>query len=87
IRCLRGQQGLRGQPSFDGIHIVNHYGGDNESYQSSDEDGVKLLEAGSHYIQTWRTLKARVMRKEMPYDLACPQMAAIRQQQCDHIDR
>ncbi|KAG1940921.1 ecotropic viral integration site 5 protein [Pimephales promelas] len=42
IRCLRGQQGLPDQPSFDGIHIVNHYGGDNESYQSSDEDGVKL---------------------------------------------
>ncbi|XP_073707273.1 ecotropic viral integration site 5 protein homolog isoform X3 [Garra rufa] len=41
IRCLRGQR-LPGQPSFDGIHIVNHYGGDNESYQSSDEDGVKL---------------------------------------------
>uniref|UniRef100_A0A8C2CQZ7 Ecotropic viral integration site 5b n=2 Tax=Cyprinus carpio TaxID=7962 RepID=A0A8C2CQZ7_CYPCA len=42
IRCLRGQRGLHDQPSFDGIHIVNHYGGDNESYQSSDEDGVKL---------------------------------------------
>nr|XP_005166017.2 ecotropic viral integration site 5 protein homolog isoform X4 [Danio rerio] len=42
IRCLRGHQGLPNQHTFDGIHIVNHYGGDNESYQSSDEDGVKL---------------------------------------------
>ncbi|XP_073671243.1 ecotropic viral integration site 5 protein homolog isoform X5 [Paramisgurnus dabryanus] len=42
IRCLRGQRGLHNQPSFDGIHIVNHYGGGNESYLSSDEDGVKM---------------------------------------------
>ncbi|XP_023143261.1 ecotropic viral integration site 5 protein homolog isoform X4 [Amphiprion ocellaris] len=41
IRCLKGQRGLASQPTFDGIHIVNHYVGDNESYQSSDEDGVK----------------------------------------------
>ncbi|XP_057193587.1 ecotropic viral integration site 5 protein homolog isoform X3 [Triplophysa rosa] len=42
IRCLRGERGLPDKPSFDGIHIVNHYGGDNDSYQSSDEDGVKM---------------------------------------------
>ncbi|XP_051563189.1 ecotropic viral integration site 5 protein homolog isoform X4 [Myxocyprinus asiaticus] len=42
VRCLRGQKGIPDQPNFDGIHIVNHYRGDNESYQSSDEDGVKL---------------------------------------------
>uniref|UniRef100_A0A3B4ZUR4 Ecotropic viral integration site 5 n=1 Tax=Stegastes partitus TaxID=144197 RepID=A0A3B4ZUR4_9TELE len=41
ICCLKGQRALAGQPTFDGIHIVNHYGGDDESYQSSDEDGVK----------------------------------------------
>ncbi|XP_060934544.1 EVI5-like protein isoform X4 [Limanda limanda] len=40
IFCLKGTRGLANQPSFDGIHIVNHYVGD-ESYQSSDEDGVK----------------------------------------------
>ncbi|XP_022075871.2 EVI5-like protein isoform X1 [Acanthochromis polyacanthus] len=40
ICCLKGQRGLASQPTFDGIHIVNHYVGDNESYQSSDEDGV-----------------------------------------------
>uniref|UniRef100_A0A3P9PGL1 Ecotropic viral integration site 5 n=1 Tax=Poecilia reticulata TaxID=8081 RepID=A0A3P9PGL1_POERE len=28
-------------PSFDGIHIVNHYMGVGESYQSSDDDGAK----------------------------------------------
>lgn len=42
VRCLKGQRGLAGQSTFDGIHIVNHYGGDDdESYQSSDDDGVK----------------------------------------------
>ncbi|XP_069378634.1 ecotropic viral integration site 5 protein homolog isoform X2 [Paralichthys olivaceus] len=41
ICCLKGKRGLANQPSFDGIHIVSHYVGDNESYQSSDEDGVK----------------------------------------------
>lgn len=47
---------------------------------------VIRLEAGSHYIQTWRTRKVRVMRKEIPYDLLCPQMAAIRQLQYDRLD-
>ncbi|KAI3369099.1 hypothetical protein L3Q82_026059 [Scortum barcoo] len=41
ICCLKGQRGLASQPAFDGIHIVNHYEGDDGSYQSSDEDGVK----------------------------------------------
>uniref|UniRef100_A0A8D3D5H7 Ecotropic viral integration site 5 n=1 Tax=Scophthalmus maximus TaxID=52904 RepID=A0A8D3D5H7_SCOMX len=41
IRCLKGQRGLAGQSTFDGIHIVNHYVKDDESYQSSDEDAVK----------------------------------------------
>uniref|UniRef100_H3D8C4 Ecotropic viral integration site 5 n=1 Tax=Tetraodon nigroviridis TaxID=99883 RepID=H3D8C4_TETNG len=40
ICCLKGQRGLSGQPTFDGIHIINHYVGDVGSYQSSDEDGV-----------------------------------------------
>ncbi|XP_036426223.1 EVI5-like protein isoform X1 [Colossoma macropomum] len=43
IRCLKGQRGLPNQTNFDGIHIVNHYGGDDESCQSSDEEGMKLL--------------------------------------------
>lgn len=43
IRCLKGQRGrLANQPTFDGIHIVNHYRADDESYQSSDDDGVKV---------------------------------------------
>uniref|UniRef100_A0A3B1JP18 Ecotropic viral integration site 5 n=1 Tax=Astyanax mexicanus TaxID=7994 RepID=A0A3B1JP18_ASTMX len=42
IRCLKGQRGLPNQTSFDGVHIVNHYGGDDESYQSSDEEAMKL---------------------------------------------
>ncbi|XP_017335360.1 ecotropic viral integration site 5 protein homolog isoform X5 [Ictalurus punctatus] len=42
VRCLKGQRGLLDRTNFDRIHLVNHYGGDNESYQSSDEDGVKL---------------------------------------------
>ncbi|XP_058493994.1 EVI5-like protein isoform X1 [Solea solea] len=38
ICCLKGQRVLSTQPTFDGIHIVNHY----ESYQSSDEEGIKV---------------------------------------------
>ncbi|XP_028667276.2 EVI5-like protein isoform X1 [Erpetoichthys calabaricus] len=38
IQCLKGQRGLSDQHTFDGIHIVNHYLGDDESYHSSDED-------------------------------------------------
>ncbi|XP_026160396.1 ecotropic viral integration site 5 protein isoform X2 [Mastacembelus armatus] len=41
ICCLKGQRRLAHQPTFDGIHIVNHYVGDDESYQSSEEDEVK----------------------------------------------
>ncbi|XP_034386547.1 ecotropic viral integration site 5 protein homolog isoform X4 [Cyclopterus lumpus] len=41
VCCLKGQRSLANQPTFDGIHIVNHYVGHDESYQSSDEDGVK----------------------------------------------
>uniref|UniRef100_A0A3B3U6H6 Ecotropic viral integration site 5 n=1 Tax=Poecilia latipinna TaxID=48699 RepID=A0A3B3U6H6_9TELE len=41
ICCLKGQKGLVSQPTFDGIHIVNHYIGVGESYQSSDDDGAK----------------------------------------------
>ncbi|XP_058258403.1 ecotropic viral integration site 5 protein homolog isoform X6 [Hemibagrus wyckioides] len=42
IRCLKGQRGIPNRTNFDRIHIVNHYGGDDESNQSSDDDGVKL---------------------------------------------
>ncbi|XP_030647102.1 EVI5-like protein isoform X2 [Chanos chanos] len=42
IRCLKGQRGLPDPPNFDGIHIVNHYVPDDEPYQSSDEDAVKI---------------------------------------------
>lgn len=38
ICCLKGQRGLGNPPSFDGIHIINHYV---EDVGSSDEDGVK----------------------------------------------
>lgn len=41
ICCLKGQRGLTNQANFDSIHIVNHYVGDDGSYQSSDEEGVK----------------------------------------------
>lgn len=39
ICCLKGQRAKSSRSTFDGIHLVNHFGGgDNESYQSSDED-------------------------------------------------
>ncbi|XP_078115556.1 ecotropic viral integration site 5 protein homolog isoform X3 [Sander vitreus] len=41
ICCLKGQRGLANQSTFDGIHMISHYVGDDGSYQSSDEDGVK----------------------------------------------
>ncbi|XP_016398521.1 ecotropic viral integration site 5 protein homolog isoform X3 [Sinocyclocheilus rhinocerous] len=69
IRCLRGQRGLRGQPSFDGIHIVNHYGGDKESYQSSDEDGVKLSpQLTSHQVRGRITLHPNLEDSESEGD-------------------
>uniref|UniRef100_A0A8C2IT03 Ecotropic viral integration site 5b n=1 Tax=Cyprinus carpio TaxID=7962 RepID=A0A8C2IT03_CYPCA len=69
IRCLRGQRGLPGQASFDGIHIVNHYGGDNESYQSSDEDGVKLSpQLTSHQVRGRITLHPNLEDSESEGD-------------------
>ncbi|KAJ8418550.1 hypothetical protein AAFF_G00000490 [Aldrovandia affinis] len=46
IRCLKGRRGLADPPSFDGIHIVNHYIADNGSYHSSDEEVGKSLLCG-----------------------------------------
>ncbi|XP_059946107.1 ecotropic viral integration site 5 protein homolog isoform X6 [Mesoplodon densirostris] len=48
LRCLKGQRGFSGQPPFDGIHIVNHLIGDDESFHSSDEEfiGNSLQESG-----------------------------------------
>ncbi|KAM5269295.1 ecotropic viral integration site 5 protein homolog isoform 4-T4 [Hipposideros larvatus] len=48
LRCLKGQRGFSGQPPFDGIHIVNHLIGDDESFHSSDEDFLdnSLRESG-----------------------------------------
>ncbi|XP_012585621.1 PREDICTED: ecotropic viral integration site 5 protein homolog isoform X2 [Condylura cristata] len=40
LRCLKGQRSFSGQPPFDGIHIVNHLIGDDESLHSSDEDFI-----------------------------------------------
>ncbi|XP_014405501.1 PREDICTED: ecotropic viral integration site 5 protein homolog isoform X1 [Myotis brandtii] len=48
LRCLKGQRGFLGQPPFDGIHIVNHLIGDDDSSHSSDEDLIEnsLQESG-----------------------------------------
>nr|XP_019775436.1 ecotropic viral integration site 5 protein homolog isoform X7 [Tursiops truncatus] len=48
LRCLKGQRGFSGQPPFDGIHIVSHLIGDDESFHSSDEEfiGNSLQESG-----------------------------------------
>ncbi|XP_068822651.1 ecotropic viral integration site 5 protein homolog isoform X2 [Capricornis sumatraensis] len=40
LRCLKGQRGFSSQPPFDGIHIVNHLIGDDESFHSSDEEFI-----------------------------------------------
>ncbi|XP_073932569.1 ecotropic viral integration site 5 protein homolog isoform X3 [Castor canadensis] len=48
LRCLKGQRSFSGQPPFDGIHIVSHLIGDDESFHSSDEDFIdnSLQESG-----------------------------------------
>ncbi|XP_057410949.1 ecotropic viral integration site 5 protein homolog isoform X7 [Balaenoptera acutorostrata] len=48
LSCLKGQRGFSSQPPFDGIHIVNHLIGDDESFHSSDEEfvGNSLQESG-----------------------------------------
>ncbi|XP_042317960.1 ecotropic viral integration site 5 protein homolog isoform X2 [Sceloporus undulatus] len=38
IRCLKGKTSFSSPHTFDGIHIVNHLLGDDESLHSSDED-------------------------------------------------
>uniref|UniRef100_A0A673H7Z6 Rab-GAP TBC domain-containing protein n=1 Tax=Sinocyclocheilus rhinocerous TaxID=307959 RepID=A0A673H7Z6_9TELE len=69
ITDLKHERGLRGQPSFDGIHIVNHYGGDKESYQSSDEDGVKLSpQLTSHQVRGRITLHPNLEDSESEGD-------------------
>ncbi|XP_052591650.1 ecotropic viral integration site 5 protein homolog isoform X2 [Peromyscus californicus insignis] len=40
LRCLKGQRTFSSQPPFDGIHIVSHLTGDDESLHSSDEDFI-----------------------------------------------
>nr|XP_015859826.1 ecotropic viral integration site 5 protein homolog isoform X4 [Peromyscus maniculatus bairdii] len=40
LRCLKGQRNFSSQPPFDGIHIVSHLIGDDESLHSSDEDFI-----------------------------------------------
>ncbi|XP_076403054.1 ecotropic viral integration site 5 protein homolog isoform X2 [Peromyscus maniculatus bairdii] len=40
LRCLKGQRNFSSQPPFDGIHIVSHLIGDDESFHSSDEDFI-----------------------------------------------
>ncbi|XP_066548314.1 ecotropic viral integration site 5 protein homolog isoform X2 [Amia ocellicauda] len=71
IRCLNGQRGLSDQPTFDGIHIVNHYIGDDESYHSSDEDvmsnsiGKDMLRAVSHPFDHRREIPRIVLHPNL----------------------
>ncbi|KAM8999838.1 ecotropic viral integration site 5 protein homolog isoform X2 [Sarcophilus harrisii] len=51
LRCLKGKRGFSDQPTFDGIHIVNHLIGDDESFHSSDDDFIanSIREGGVHF--------------------------------------
>ncbi|NXH78160.1 EVI5 protein, partial [Hydrobates tethys] len=51
IKCLKGQRDFSDQPTFDGIHIVNHFTGDDESFHSSDEDFItnSIRESGVNF--------------------------------------
>ncbi|NWS74482.1 EVI5 protein, partial [Crotophaga sulcirostris] len=57
IKCLKGQRGFSDQPTFDGIHIVNHFTGDDESFHSSDEDFItnSIQESGVSFHLPRRT--------------------------------
>ncbi|NXA34017.1 EVI5 protein, partial [Eudromia elegans] len=57
IKCLKGQRDLSDQPTFDGIHIVNHFTGDDESFHSSDEDFItnSIQESGGKFHLCRRT--------------------------------
>ncbi|NWW13281.1 EVI5 protein, partial [Oreocharis arfaki] len=57
IKCLKGQRNFSDQPTFDGIHIVNHFTGDDESFHSSDEDFItnSIQESGMNFHLPRRT--------------------------------
>uniref|UniRef100_A0A669R216 Ecotropic viral integration site 5 n=1 Tax=Phasianus colchicus TaxID=9054 RepID=A0A669R216_PHACC len=57
IKCLKGQRDFSDQPTFDGIHIVNHFTGDDESFHSSDEDFItnSIQESGVNFHLRRRT--------------------------------
>nr|XP_026646359.1 ecotropic viral integration site 5 protein homolog isoform X2 [Zonotrichia albicollis] len=57
IKCLKGQRSFSDQPTFDGIHIVNHFTGDDESFHSSDEDFLtnSIQESGVNFHLPRRT--------------------------------
>uniref|UniRef100_A0A8V0ZME9 Ecotropic viral integration site 5 n=2 Tax=Gallus gallus TaxID=9031 RepID=A0A8V0ZME9_CHICK len=57
IKCLKGQKDFSDQPTFDGIHIVNHFTGDDESFHSSDEDFItnSIQESGVNFHLHRRT--------------------------------
>ncbi|XP_060132717.1 ecotropic viral integration site 5 protein homolog isoform X4 [Zootoca vivipara] len=57
IRCLKGKKPFPGPHTFDGIHIVNHLIGDDESLHSSDEDFISnhVQESGVHFHLHKRT--------------------------------
>ncbi|XP_025893758.1 ecotropic viral integration site 5 protein homolog isoform X4 [Nothoprocta perdicaria] len=57
IKCLKGQRDLSDQRTFDGIHIVNHFTGDDESFHSSDEDFItnSIQESGVNFHLCRRT--------------------------------
>uniref|UniRef100_A0A3Q2PB01 Ecotropic viral integration site 5 n=1 Tax=Fundulus heteroclitus TaxID=8078 RepID=A0A3Q2PB01_FUNHE len=67
ICCLKGQKGLVSQATFDGIHIVNHYMGVNESYQSSDDDddGAKDLGLQNPQQRSGKRIKLHAKLEDM----------------------
>ncbi|XP_034293129.1 ecotropic viral integration site 5 protein homolog isoform X3 [Pantherophis guttatus] len=57
ITCLKSKKTFPGTNTFDGIHIVNHLLGDDESLHSSDEDFISnhIQEHGIHFHLHSRT--------------------------------
>ncbi|XP_063154331.1 ecotropic viral integration site 5 protein homolog isoform X3 [Candoia aspera] len=57
VRCLKSKRTFPGTNTFDGIHIVNHLIGDDESLHSSDEDFISnhIQQPGIHFHLHKRT--------------------------------
>ncbi|KAM5147917.1 ecotropic viral integration site 5 protein homolog isoform 1-T1 [Mantella aurantiaca] len=79
IHCLKSQKGLSDQPTFDGIHIVNHMIGDDVSLHSSDEDFAtgSLRQGNAHYGLAKKHAKMMLAPSDLDSSDSDPEELAI----------